>query len=50
MVKPITEVYAIPVERRRIRKNHKHTIGRRLDTKKSHTVICAASKAYILVK
>jgi hypothetical protein len=50
MVKPITVVYAILVERRRLRRNHKHTIGKKLDTKKSHTVICVASKVYILVR
>jgi hypothetical protein len=50
MVKLTIAVYAIVVGRKGQKRNLKHTVGRRLDTKKSHTVICAASKVYILVR
>jgi hypothetical protein len=50
MVRPTTAVYVIVVERRRLKRSLSDIIGRRLDIKKSHTVICAALRVYILVK
>jgi hypothetical protein len=49
MVKPTIAAYAIVAVRKDQKRNHKHTIGKRLDTKRSHTVICVASRVYILV-
>jgi hypothetical protein len=50
MVRPITAVYVIVVGRRRLRRSLLDLVGRRLDIKKSRTVICAALRVYILVR
>jgi hypothetical protein len=50
MVRPTTAVYAITAARRRLRRSLLDLVGRRLDIKKSHTVICAALRVYTLVR
>jgi hypothetical protein len=50
MEKPTTAVYVIAVAKRRLRRSLLDLIGRRLDTKRSRTVTCAASRVYILVR
>jgi hypothetical protein len=50
MEKHTIAVYVIAVARRRLRRNPLDLAGRKLDTKKNRTVICAALRVYILVK
>jgi hypothetical protein len=50
MARPTIAVYVMDVGRRRRRRSPLDLVGRRLDIKKSHTVICAALRVYILVR
>jgi hypothetical protein len=50
MEKHTIAVYAMAAARRRLRRSLLGLVGKKLDIKKSHTVICAALRVYTLVR